>query len=97
MAVLAASTGTLHRLAMPGIDPHTLPYLSAIASIPIHTMRVSDGSNHTVDSVIEEKSFVKVTLIALSAYSSWSSLSTGLSTLVCQRDVVKLEIKAMQC
>ena len=63
MAVLAASTETLARLARPGIDPHTLPLESAIANMVIQQSLVVSGSHQTVDSVIEANSLVKVTLM----------------------------------
>lgn len=49
--------------AKPGIDPHTRPFLSAIASIVIHTIRISAFSHQIVLSVMDENSFVKVVLI----------------------------------
>lgn len=52
-------------LAIPGTLPHTRPFLSAIARNVIQTTRVSESSTQTVLAVIEEKSFVKVTLMGV--------------------------------
>ncbi len=52
---------------------HTRPCLSAIASMVIHANLVVSGSHQIVDSVMDEKSFVKVTLIH-PAYSRYEFL-----------------------
>lgn len=50
--------------ASPGMLAQTRPLRSAIANMVIQTIRVLEGSDQTVDSVMEEKSFVKVILMA---------------------------------
>ena len=63
IAFLAASTEIRARFANPGTLAQTRPRLSAIASIVIQARRVESDSHHTVDSMIDANSFVKVTLI----------------------------------
>jgi hypothetical protein len=62
---------TFARLAKPGMLAQTRPRLSAIANMVIQTILVGAGSHHTVLSVIDENSFVKVILICL-----WTFLSS---------------------
>jgi len=66
MATRTSFTGTRARLASPEIEARTRPCLSAIASIVIQTRRVPSGSHLTVDSVMLENSFVKVTDVIFS-------------------------------
>ena len=73
IAFLAAGTDTLAMPAIPGTLAHTLPRLSAIASIVIQTTRVSESSAQTVLAVIEENSFVKVTLMVCQIMSTMSA------------------------
>lgn len=57
-----SSMDTLARCASPGIEPHTRPAWSAIASMVIQVSRVPWGSHQTVDSVMLLNSFVNVLL-----------------------------------
>jgi len=56
MAALHESIDTPAKRAIPGIDPRTSPFLSAMSSIVTKTMRVESDSDHTLEVSIDWKS-----------------------------------------